>query len=263
MEINIKELKEITYCEKCKEETAMFINILGKERIVPVICSCRKKELEKEKELEEKKELAKRVDELICQGLMDRQFLNNSFESDNGSNLKILNACKKYVAKWDEIKKENIGMLLYGDVGRGKTFYACCIANELFTKNKVSICITSFSKILDKLMNFDEQSKSLIEKLKTQNLLVIDDFGVERDTEFALEQIFKILDDRLRSGFPTLITTNLDIEVFHEPKTLMHRRIYSRILEMCPIQILVDNQNNRQIKTDNKNNIARKILSDK
>ncbi|MDE6182757.1 MAG: ATP-binding protein [Eubacteriales bacterium] len=262
MDIEIKELPEITYCDKCKDPTGMFVTILGKERIVPVICSCRKKELEKEKELEEKKELAKRVDELICQGLMDKQFLNNTFDNDNGSNLKILGICKNYVAKWEEVKKENIGMLLYGDVGRGKTFYACCIANELFTKNKVSICITSFPKILDKLMNFDEQSKSLIEKLKTQSLLVIDDFGVERDTEFALEQIFKILDDRLRSGFPTLITTNLDIKVFNEPKTVMQRRIYSRVLEMCPIKILVDNQNNRQIKANNKSILAKQILSE-
>ena len=251
---------KITYCETCGAQTNMVINFLGKEKVVPIICDCRKKEIEKEKIMEDQKILNQRIDLLISQGIMDKEFLNNRFENDNGSNPEILNVCKKYTDKWKEIKKENIGIIFYGDVGRGKTFYASCIANELF-KNGVSICITSFPKIIDKLMNFTEESKILIDKVKTQSLLVIDDFGVERETEYVLEQIFKILDDRLRSGLPTIITTNLDINNFQNPKTIEQRRIYSRILEMCPIKLLVDNQNNRQEKADVKTNLAKQILS--
>lgn len=260
MDINIKELEEVTYCKKCGEKTGMIVNLLGKERIVPIMCSCRKQELAELEIKQKKEELQQRINLLINQGIMDKQFLNNKFENDNGSNLKILNVCKKYTDKWQDIKKENIGIIFYGDVGRGKTFYASCIANELF-KNGVSICITSFPKIIDKLMNFTEQSKLLIDKVKTQSLLVIDDFGVERETEYVLEQIFKILDDRLRSGLPTIITTNLDINNFQNPKTIEQRRIYSRILEMCPIKLLVDNKNNRQEKADVKTNLAKQILS--
>lgn len=259
MDINIKELEEVTYCKKCGEKTGMIVNLLGKERIVPIMCSCRKQELAELEIKQKKEELQQRINLLINQGIMDKQFLNNKFENDNGSNLKILNVCKKYTDKWQDIKKENIGIIFYGDVGRGKTFYASCIANELF-KNGVSICITSFPKIIDKLMNFTEESKMLIEKVKTQNLLVIDDFGVEREIEYVMEQMFKILDDRLRTGLPTIITTNLEIKQLEQPKTLAQRRIYSRILEMCPIKILVDNKNNRLEKSERKINIAREIL---
>lgn len=250
---------KITYCEVCGAQINMVINFLGKEKVVPIICDCRKKEIKKQQLLEEQKVLHQRIDLLISQGIMDKEFLKNNFENDNGSNIKIFNICKKYINKWEDMKKENIGIIFYGDVGCGKTFYASCIANELF-KNGVSICITSFPKIIDKLMNFTEESKMLIEKVKTQSLLVIDDFGVERETEYVMEQMFKILDDRLRTGLPTIITTNLEIKQLEQPKTLAQRRIYSRILEMCPIKILVDNENNRQEKSERKTNIARKIL---
>lgn len=251
----------ITYCKECGEQTNMIVNILGQNRIVPCICKCRKEKLEKQQDLELKKDLERRRNILITQGIMDKEFLKNNFDKYNGSNIKIFNLCKKYVENWEIMKKENIGIIFYGDVGRGKTFFASCIANELF-KNGISVCVTSFPKIIDKLMNFNEESKFLIENVKSQNLLVIDDFGVERETEYVLEQIFKIIDDRLRVGLPTIITTNLSLEQLKDPKTLAQRRIYDRILEMCSIQILVDNQNNRQEKSIRKTQLARDILLD-
>ena len=250
---------EITYCENCGEQNTMVINLLGVDRLVPCLCSCRREEIEKEKFEEHQKELERRMTTLIAQGLTDKEFLKNTFEKDNGSNMKVFNACKKYVENWEKMKKENIGILFYGDVGRGKTFYASCIANELF-KNGVSVCITSFPKIINKLMNFTEESKLLVEKVKSQSLLVIDDFGVERETEFVLEQMFQIIDDRLRCGLPIIITTNIGLNELKEPKTLAQRRIYDRILEMCSIQILVDNQNNRQEKANRKTQLARQLL---
>ncbi len=72
--------------------------------------------------------------------------------------------------------------------------------------------------------------------------------------------MFQIIDDRLRSGLPTIITTNLELKEIKEPKTLAQRRIYDRILEMCSIQILVDNQNNRQEKDSKKTQLAIELL---
>lgn len=259
IDLKFTELEEITVCAKCGQPKAMKITILGKERIVPTMCDCRKEELEKQERKENQERIERKVSELIAQGIMDRQYLNNTFANDNGTNKKVSELCQRYVKNWGEIKKENIGMLLYGDVGRGKTFYACCIANELL-KQGVSICITSFPKLIDKLSNFDETSKLLVEKAKTQSLLIIDDLGVERQTEFVAEQMFKIIDERVMSGLPTIITTNLSVEDLENPKNIEYRRIYSRILQMCPIKILVENQNNRQADADRKEKIARDIL---
>ena len=64
-------------------------------------------------------------------------------------------------------------------------------------------------------------------------LLILDDFGMERQTEYALEQVFNVVDARYRSGKPLIITTNLSVAELKNPKSRDHARIYDRILEMC------------------------------
>ena len=60
-----------------------------------------------------------------------------------------------------------------------------------------------------------------------------DDLGVERNTEYAMEQMFTVIDGRYRSRKPMIITTNLKLEEIKNPPDLAHARIYDRILEWC------------------------------
>ena len=64
-------------------------------------------------------------------------------------------------------------------------------------------------------------------------LLVIDDFGMERGTEYALEQIYNIIDSRYRSRKPLIVTTNLTLTELKNPQDTAHARIYDRLLELC------------------------------
>ena len=61
----------------------------------------------------------------------------------------------------------------------------------------------------------------------------IDDFGMERGTEYALEQVYNIVDSRYRSQKPLIVTTNLPLNEIRHPQDTAHARIYDRILEMC------------------------------
>lgn len=65
------------------------------------------------------------------------------------------------------------------------------------------------------------------------DLLIIDDLGVERSTEYAMEQMFFVIDSRYRSRRPMIITTNLKLAELKNPPDLAHARIYDRILERC------------------------------
>lgn len=69
--------------------------------------------------------------------------------------------------------------------------------------------------------------------LKGDPLLIIDDFGMERGTEYALEQIYNIVDSRYRSRKPLIVTTNLTLDEIRHPQDTAHARIYDRLLEMC------------------------------
>lgn len=65
------------------------------------------------------------------------------------------------------------------------------------------------------------------------DLLIIDDLGVERSTEYAMEQMFHVIDCRYRSRKPMIITTNLKLSELKNPPDLVHARVYDRILERC------------------------------
>ena len=62
---------------------------------------------------------------------------------------------------------------------------------------------------------------------------------MERGTEFALEQVYNVIDSRWRAQKPLIVTTNLPVDVIKNPPDVPHERIYDRLLEMCtPVQVV-------------------------
>ena len=80
---------------------------------------------------------------------------------------------------------------------------------------------------------FAEDRAAFISALDDYSLLILDDLGVERNTEYALEQMFLVIDSRYRSRKPLIVTTNLKLEEIKNPSDLAHAKIYDRILERC------------------------------
>ncbi len=95
-------------------------------------------------------------------------------------------------------------------------------------------------------MHFEDRNQ-FINSLDRYSLLIIDDLGIERNSDFALEQVFNVIDSRYRSKKPLIITTNLTLSELNNAADIAHKRIYDRILERCiPVRI-----NNRNIRQDN------------
>ena len=117
-----------------------------------------------------------------------------------------------------------------GDVGTGKSFFAGCIANALLEQG-VPVLMTNFSRILNALSGlYSEEKNQYIDSLNQYSLLIIDDLGIERSTEFALEQVFNVIDSRYRSKLPLIVTTNMTLEELKNPQDLTRSRIYDRVL---------------------------------
>ena len=146
---------------------------------------------------------------------------------------KAMEKAHAYVEHWKEAYRDNTGLLLFGDVGTGKSFFAGCIANALLDRD-VPVLMTNFPSILNRLTGvFAEDRAAFITSLDDYSLLIIDDLGVERNTEYAMEQMFTVIDSRYRSKKPLIVTTNLKLEEIKNPPDLAHARIYDRILERC------------------------------
>lgn len=203
------------------------------EEYIKVRCAC-KCEQEREKQIAH----LKRVESLKRYAFEDREYEKMIFDFDDDPNSKASNISKNYVKKWEEMKKNNIGLMFYGSVGTGKTFYSACIANALLEK-EVSVYMTNVPSLISSLSkNFGEDSDRVLQKVAAVSLLILDDVGIERDTEFSLEKFQEIVDTRYRSKKPTIISTNLALEQFSNNENLRYQRVYSRITEMSyPVEV--------------------------
>ena len=171
------------------------------------------------------------VRRLKADGFSDFAMLDWTFANDNGHCPQMHHA-HRYVEQWQTMHTENIGLLFWGGVGTGKSFLAGCIANALMAQ-EVPVRMTNFARILNELNNSFSGRNEVVGRLCRYPLLIIDDFGMERGTEYALEQIYSIVDSRYRSRKPLIVTTNLTLDEIRHPQDTAHARIYDRLLEMC------------------------------
>ena len=224
-------------CSKCDGLLETIINFQEKSKKVRCICKCQAKALEDEEQKRRSQEKMRRIDSLRRTGFPDGQLVDWTFENDDNSHPEVMKAAKNYVENFKELKRKGKGLLLYGDVGTGKTYVAACIANALVDKG-VPAMVTNFARIANKLQESFDGRQSYLDSLNMFDLLVIDDLATERKTEFMQEIIFNVIDARYRSGLPMIITTNLGIETIKNPPNVSDNRIFDRILEKCfPIEV--------------------------
>lgn len=158
------------------------------------------------------------------------------FEQDNGT-VPQMELARKYVQHWSEMQENNLGLLLWGQPGNGKTFAAACIANALIESGDPfppKVKMTTFGTILNRLPSISAADKAYyLSHFLNADLLILDDFGMERETDYAREQVFNIIDGRYLTKRPLIITTNLSLQEMKTTTDLAQKRIYDRVLEMC------------------------------
>lgn len=220
----------LLYCGVCHEpKEAFFPEHLRSSRLEkhPVPCACRRKEDEERENRMQREAHESEVRRLKEQCFDYRIMTSWTFESSILDEKKV-RIGQKYVEQWEEILAGNHGLLLWGTVGTGKTYFAACIANALLDK-EVPVRMTNLAAIMN--CKYEDRA-GLIQSLNGYDLLIIDDFGMERDTSFGMETVYQVIDGRYMTNKPLILTTNLSLEALQHPSDLEHKRIYDRILEM-------------------------------
>lgn len=225
----------LLHCGICKEPIEAYFpekvrEIFCKDRH-PTLCACKKKRLEAEEQRQREQNHKYTVERLKTNCFPYKAFVDSTFENSMFEN-KQMTYCQNYVKHWEEMKQQNIGLLFWGDVGIGKTYLAACIANALM-EQEVSVKMINFSYVLN--TGFEEKNR-LIDSLNDYGLLIIDDFGSERGTEYGLETIHSVLDARFNSKKPMIVTTNLSLKMLQNPEDEMHKKIYDRLKHCIPVQ---------------------------
>ena len=249
------------HCRKCGDprQTVITNPFDHCPDTVRCMCSCQGETERRREEAVKRRQRIERIQRRKAQGLQDRYLYGYTFAHDNGEN-PVMTKAHAYVDHWPEAFERNIGLLLFGDVGTGKSFAAGCIANALLDRD-VPVLMTNFPTILARLSGtFGEDRAALLDSLGDYDLLIIDDLGAERNTGYTMEQMFSIVDSRYRSGKPLIVTTNLKLDELKHPPDLAHARIYDRILERCA-PILFAGKNFREDNAASTKAAARAIVS--
>lgn len=250
----------LIYCSKCHTPRQKRIEVAGRTIEPRYMCACQAEDYDRREQERKHREFLDMVAKNRSIGLPDPGLRKHTFDNDLGYNPKQMRMAKRYVQHWEELRKNATGLLLWGDVGTGKSFIAGCIANALLDQG-VPVIMTNFARLLNKLTDmYAGDRNAYIDSFKRYPLMIIDDLGVERNSEFAREQVFSVIDSRYRSQLPMIVTTNLSLEELKSTADLSKARIYGRVLERC-LAIRVNDQNIRELNQSAVLARAKQLLS--
>lgn len=133
------------------------------------------------------------------------------------------------------------GLTVYGPVGSGKSFLLGCIANNLIMRG-IDFKYIVYTDLLQQIRNTyesneeDVNEKVLLEEVQETPVLLIDDLGTEKASEFTASILYQIIDKRYREEKPIILSTNYLIDElkdrFEEMFEEMGERIFQRLSEM-------------------------------
>lgn len=137
--------------------------------------------------------------------------------------------CLRYAKNFETASKDGMGLILTGNAGTGKTHLASAISNYLMD-DLIPVKFGTFADLLDSLKEsfHTDKTQKIVKALGEVPLLVIDDLGKEKYTDWSSQVLFQVIDKRYNKELPTIITTNLSME---ELRRRIGDPIMSRLIE--------------------------------
>lgn len=162
----------------------------------------------------------------------DKTFKDYDVTDDNRTAVKM--------ARWYVTKMPPRSLYFYGECGTGKTFLAALIAQE-FLHNFKTVIFGDVPELLEEIKRtFDKENTSaadVVARYCECDLLILDDMGTGKITDWALTQLYRIINARYSTNKPMIVTSNFDLEGLNKrlasADSFSAKRIVSRLSEMC------------------------------
>jgi len=226
--------KPLEVCKTCGKPKQIQHVLFGEMKTFPVLCDCEKAAIRKR----EHDEKVQRLTDGCFSGSRAYSRLYNARLDDKQYHADIAEKLKVYCKNFEQMEREQQGLLLYGTVGTGKSYLAAAVCNRLI-QQEINVKFTSLQEIetVMKSLPYEQQAEALT-RLDAFRLLVLDDLGAERNSEYMNQIVYDVVNRRWLSGKPLIVTTNLSISELKTPKEQVTARIYDRILQQCfPIKV--------------------------
>jgi DNA replication protein DnaC len=147
----------------------------------------------------------------------------------------VVDAVRSYIDELETKIADGRGLWLEGDVGTGKTTLAMLVSKKAIEAGH-SVAIYSLPRLLARIRRtYDADSSELsylefFRRLTSVDLLHIDDLGAEKRSDWVLEQLYAIVDERYAANRAMIVTTNMQVTELEEQ---IGQRTVSRLAEMC------------------------------
>lgn len=248
-EYEVKEDEHLTenwelICNKCGGHRYFQHNAM----VVTCLCECQSKKLEEEKARRKAEERMQSFQRLKDLSLLGKRYQNATFENLDMNRpdgfKRAVERCKKYCENWDEIKKQGLGIYLYGDVGTGKSLLTACIGNTLLARF-TTVLFTNFFEIAKQIKaTFTGNSmteSAFIDRLTSVDLLIIDDLGTEivmknGEKTWIQDKIYDVINARYINQKSTIFSSNESLVDLVEKCGLMKKTV-DRIAAMSTAKI--------------------------
>lgn len=211
-------------CPECGKHKAARFDCDGKEKVVRFSCDCNAVADDSDNTIKIERNMKE------C---FENRKIHGTFSKNDGLNPKVSDLCYRYAKALTKRSSFDNGLLLYSRPDQGKTFAAECIADKAI-KEGLRVLFKTSSEYVE-MSQASMWSGGWLCDLSRYDLIVIDDLGAERGTEYAVSAIESLIDRIYTLRKPFVITTNATLEEIAKPESIQSQRIYGRILERCVI----------------------------
>ena len=225
----------------------LYVNI-SPEFIEYERCTCEKsinywKKIDmKDQEQKKRKHYKEIINQFYSQNYISKRLKEYKFDNFKVTNInkKEVEIAKDYTNKCSNNKLEN-GLIITGNSGVGKTHLAASISNELIQKD-ILVLMGRLTSLLDMIKEtFKDNSKSeneLIDLFSNLDMIVIDDLGTEKISQWALDKVYTIIENRNENKLPIIITTRFDkqslLNRFYQSNDKdLSNAIIQKLYQMC------------------------------
>lgn len=221
-------VKENRSCDVHGDYIANLFSFAGRQHESPCpACFELQQKKEQGEEIERMAEERKRIREEAEQRRLEektgaaripKRFQNKTFAdyiAETPQQQKALEACTSYAHNFADNLAAGRCLILSGNVGTGKTHLAAAIAGYIVQETEHTAVFRSLHSILQSIKatygsDSDFTESDVLAMFTSPDLLVIDEVGATKPSEFELSTLFAIINARYESQLPTVIITNLD-----------------------------------------------------
>lgn len=235
----------LLYCHKCNTPLQVDLSKHGINAVVYCMCKCRREAVEAEEQRfrigQKLNTISEKMREFEPLNIISSRLAKADLMTavKDKRNIQVIKLLEDFIANFDQNPQ---GLIISGSVGTGKTYLTAGACNTL-VRSGYKALFTSTVKVT----NLGFENADLLNRLGTIDLLAIDDLGTERKTDYSLEQVYRIIDDRYNANRPLIVTTNLDLNNIKAIQDISLQRIFDRLLEMCKVVKLHGNSRRGQI----------------